>query len=246
MMHWIEQWLTGNREPDWQRLVSQYGGYVWTVAYNAIGDTSLADDCCQEAWRRIVGAFNRHRWQGENEFKGWLAQITRNVASTLKKQLNGRREVGWVSARDDADGTEPEASDAERPERAAERAEENAKLRQAMQQLPERERDVIHLEYFLGYSRAKTADELDLPVHVVRHTEWKALKRLRCVLALQSWPPDVDVRSRDVLRCRLVRETSIPATLNKLGLKRPEYDKLWDEGQAILQSLLDHLNHQPW
>ena len=246
-MHWIQTWLLGKSPPDWQRLVREYGGFVWTVVNNALRNRTLADDACGEAWRKILLGFDKLEWKGEAAFKGWLARITQNAVRDMANGEKRWQRFGSVSLESppgdggDNEPIEQAAGDAEAPEFVAERDESHASVRQAIELLPTRERDVITLRYFENLTKVETADRLGLPVHVVRHAEQNARKRLRVALALKLWPADVDVRCRDVVNCRLVKSRTVSQTLTEVVVSKPTYDRLFDEGKRVLTRLLDQI-----
>ncbi len=108
--------------------------------------------------------------------KAWLFQVAyREALQWRRRQASGTRatrEAFWQRPRPAP----------ERPDGAANRAEEVARVRNALQELPLRERQVVQLRIYQGMTFAQIAQELDAPLGTVLGRMRSALKRLRKVL----------------------------------------------------------------
>lgn len=157
-----------NGDPDAVREVYQrYGGPVFTVAFRALGDRSLAEEAVQQtflqAWRSST------RIDPELDPAPWLYAIARRVAVDLY-----RRE-----RRHDTEWGEPEV--AVLPH-TFEGAWEAWEVRTALAQLPPDEREILFATHFLGLSHQQTAERFDIPVGTVKSRSHRAHRHLAGLL----------------------------------------------------------------
>ncbi len=101
-------------------------------------DASLAEDLFQDIWQRVIAA--RTRWEPEATFTTWLFRIAHN-------RLNDH----WRSARHrpaapvDAEERVLAVTDGHSPESQLSRREQARQVQQAMDSLPDDQREVLHL-----------------------------------------------------------------------------------------------------
>jgi RNA polymerase sigma-70 factor (ECF subfamily) len=153
------------------RLVDRHLGRVHALAYRALGVRAEAEDVAQEAllraWRQLP------TWRpGEALFSTWLQRVTLNL---VNDRLRRRREQVDVVDLDPA-STEPG------PEQDATRIERAARVRAALQQLPERQRDALLLCHFEGLGNIEAAAALDVSVEALESLLGRARRRLRELL----------------------------------------------------------------
>jgi len=145
--------LTAFCEAEWPRLVGALSLYT--------GDADLAEELAQEAVARAC----RH-WRKVRRMDApgaWLHRVARNLAhSHFRRARAGQR----AQARAADPPTAPSGDDA-------------VVLRAVVASLPERERDVIVLRFYLGLSVRETALELDVPEGTVKTLTHRAIGRLR-------------------------------------------------------------------
>ena|GEM_PF-6217329 len=97
---------------------------------------------------------------------GWLVGISRNVVRTSLRSRARTRTVRHLH--------EPAADDA-----AVDRLADRLLVRQALDELPGHEREVIDLTLVEGHTQADAASLLELPVGTVKSRQRRALVRLR-------------------------------------------------------------------
>ena len=161
-------------------LVERYRERVWRLAYNYLRDREEARDAAQEAFVRAWQALPSFR--GQSAFYTWLFRIAMNVATDRARQRAARRrafgservpEEEW-----DRVMVDPQAS----PDDMAAKAEQRARIRQALDTLPEHHRAIIMLSDLQGLSYREIAEVLDIPMGTVMSRLHNARKRLRQVL----------------------------------------------------------------
>ncbi|MGE0669017.1 MAG: RNA polymerase sigma factor [Sphingomonadales bacterium] len=117
-------------------------------------DTAQADDVVQTAVERALRA--RHQWQRGTRLDSWLYRIVRNTWID-EVRASGRRAKVFAP---EADGLVV-GSD---PLPVLEARIEVGRARQAMQRLPDEQREAIALVLVEGMGYAEAADVLDIPL----------------------------------------------------------------------------------
>lgn len=113
---------------------------------------------------------------GRGAFRAWLYAIATNLRRDLLRSWTRRLERLWTtSAQDCAETADPRGS-------AEERMLREERLALALGELTERQRDVVLLTCWEGFSYAETAEILGLRPGTVGAHRDKALKRLRGLL----------------------------------------------------------------
>jgi RNA polymerase sigma-70 factor (ECF subfamily) len=151
-----------------RELYRLYAPRVYAVVKRLAGDDALAEDWAQEAWVRIFRALGSFR--GEARFTTWLHRIAVNSA------LHGKR---W---RDRRVIREAPLEDSIPVRIASEDALLRMKLEKAMQQLPERMRQVLVLHDIEGYTHEDIAEFLGVTAGTSKSQLFKARARMRELL----------------------------------------------------------------
>ncbi|GMV94700.1 MAG: hypothetical protein AMXMBFR82_44780 [Candidatus Hydrogenedentota bacterium] len=142
------------------RLVDAYQGAVYATAYSYVGRHGSAEDIAQEAFLQAYRSLRRLR--DPNRFGPWLREITcRTAANWLRKnaaRLRTETPIPYkptVSLEDSRQG----------PGARLERLEQYDRVRQAIDQLPDRYRPIVVLRYLqeLSYQEIGefTGDSVD-------------------------------------------------------------------------------------
>lgn len=165
----IAQAARGDRAA-WGVLVDRYLVPVSAYAWYMLGDRSEAEDVAQETFLRLMKKLPA--WQpGEAGLKTWLYRVAINLC--IDRQ---RRRV-----------PEPVAELPELPDPRAAEAEadfdRSRVVRAALDQLPERQRAVMTLVYYQGFTNAEAAGLLKLSVDAVESLLARARRALRASLA---------------------------------------------------------------
>ena len=149
-------------------MYDHYHRPVFTVAFRALGDRSLAEEAVQQtflqAWRASP------RFDPDRDPGPWLYAIARRVAVDLH-----RRE-----RRHESDRGEPEV--AVLPE-TFEGTWEAWEVRSALDRIPDDERRILLATHFLGLTHDETAERLGIPVGTVKSRSHRAHRRLAELLA---------------------------------------------------------------
>ena len=158
----------------------------YRLCLSLLGDADRARDATQETALRFLRQLAGFR--GDSQLQTWSLGIAINVVREMRR--SNRRELELPDAQDVGPGDEnpglrrggwsPAAPDA-----AAEAAEAARRLREALSDLPERQREAVVLRYFEDLSVEQTAAAMDCAAGTVKATVHQALRALRqrlCVL----------------------------------------------------------------
>ena len=162
-----------NGDPEAVRDVYRsYGRVVFAVAYKVLGDRGLAEEATQQAFLkawRAADSFDLGR-----ELGPWLASIARRAAIDVY-----RREA--VRATDPLDHVPPgDPALATEPEQAA--LYDAWEVRQAVEELPPDEQEVVRLQHFEGLTHAEISERLGVAVGTVKSRSFRAHRRLAILL----------------------------------------------------------------
>jgi len=162
----------GDREA-FGELVRRYQAAVRRVCRAVTGDDHDADDAAQDAFLSAldrIETYDRGRPIGP-----WLMRIASNAAIDLLRR-RAVRKAGPLDETLVAGGSSPAAD--------AARSELTARLRQAMAQLPERQRIAVTLFDLEGYAHADVARVLGVPEGTARSDVFHGRRRLRELLSV--------------------------------------------------------------
>ncbi len=158
-------------------LVRKYQDRLYNSIYRLVGNAEDAYDVVQDAFLNAyqsLGAF-----KGGSQFFTWLYRIAVNTAITLKRR---RKVVLRLHAPgpDGEPGMDPiDPSESNRPSYAAEMAEEEKRVHDALSLLTEEHRAVLVMKDLDGMKYEEIAEVLDVPVGTVRSRIHRARTELR-------------------------------------------------------------------
>jgi RNA polymerase sigma-70 factor (ECF subfamily) len=152
-------------------LVREHGNEVYTLARRLVGDPHLAADVAQETLIRAWKALPNFR--GDAAISTWLHRITVNTAWTQRKRA--RRHSG-LPLDDYVEVAAPMGAD--HPEMAGEVLELRGRLRQALDALPEAQRQVVVLKDVYDWSHAEIAEAMGISVSAAKVRLHRARARL--------------------------------------------------------------------
>jgi RNA polymerase sigma-70 factor (ECF subfamily) len=155
-------------------LVSRHKDRVFRLAVSILGPghEDAAEDLTQEVFLQVFRKLATFRQ--ECAFSTWLYRMTRNAAIDRRRRARFRHphvdEAVLQSVQ-----TEDELSD---PEQRATTSERRKQVRSHLERLPEPQRSVVYLHYWLGSPIAEIAGLLELKRETVKSHLHRARKRL--------------------------------------------------------------------
>jgi len=136
------------------------------------GTAADAEDATQDA---LVKAYQQiHRYDSGRPFRPWLLRIVGNEARN-RRRSEGRRMHYEMRAAAQRDAI----AEPLHPETAGDRADLDSKLLAAVNRLPDKERLIVGLRYFLELSEKETAVAAGIPRGTVKSRLARGLGRLR-------------------------------------------------------------------
>ena len=171
----------GNRDRDaLGTLYERYGRRVFALAVRILNDPVSSEEVTQDVfmsvWRR--GATYTSK---KGKFTTWIFSIAHNrTIDELRKRRRDRSRTN-----DDIDDHLNIESGDVSPADAAVAQSEYAKVRTAMETLPEEQKNVVELSYFKGLTQTEIADKTGQPLGTVKTRMRLALKKLRKALGAE-------------------------------------------------------------
>ena len=152
----VKGFMSGS-ESDFDELVRKYSVHMYNVAFGLLGSREDAEEVVQDGF---VKAYNNLKtFRGDSSFSTWLYRIVVNLARN-KYHWNRRRGAGqnisiseiksWEEEGQTKDLDVPDASSA--PDKAIESSEEDERIMNAINELPEVLKEVIVLRHIKDMS----------------------------------------------------------------------------------------------
>ena len=167
--------LTEVEERRFEEILRAHQERVFRVALSVLGagKRAEAEDVTQEVFLRLYRALPGFR--GESLLSTWLYRVAFHAAIDVRRQPRLRR--SHVSFEE---GTLPPAEPSWRP--AARDPLETARLEHEIERLPDVERSIVRLHYWMGYTVAEIGGLLALPQGTVKSHLHRARRRLARML----------------------------------------------------------------
>ena len=161
-------------------LVDRYLPSVYTFCLRYTGSEEDANDAAQEtflkAWRKLK------RFDTNKSLKTWLFAIAKNTATDLMRKRKSVPFSKFDTAEDNNVLTDTLADPEPLPDEIFERASLASDAREALAQLPDRDRAILSLRYDEEESFESIASILKMPANTVRSLHRRALIALRKLL----------------------------------------------------------------
>ena len=171
----VAQALKG-RLSSFKELVSRYRNQAFFFARAMVGNPDDAYDLSQEAFIRV----HRHlgKFDPEYSFKTWFFHILSNLC---KNHLRHRKVKNrYTTPLEAVEGTAVSKTD--RPDIAYQRNETQQRVWEAIEELPEKFKEIIILNHFEEMSYEQISRVLDIPHGSVMSRLYYARRKLREIL----------------------------------------------------------------
>ncbi|MFI6010713.1 RNA polymerase sigma factor [Streptomyces sp. NPDC051243] len=163
-------------------VYAEYGGLVRRVAVRVTRSPGGAEDVAQEVFAQLWSrpyAFDPHR----GTLRTWLSVLAhRRAVDWVRSEARHRKDAG---SDDSALQAIPDAGPG--PDETVVDRERSLLLHSALAELPQQQREVVHLAYFAGRTYRQAAVELGIPEGTAKTRLRTALRSLAETLAD---PPD--------------------------------------------------------
>jgi RNA polymerase sigma-70 factor (sigma-E family) len=172
-------------QAEFERFVAEAADGLLRTAYLVVRDLPVAEDLVQECLFRVA-----RRWPRVRTMEHPTAYARKILVNLMLDGAKGRRRNG--AELDIADGRAVEDAHDEAAARAFGAIDTTTELNDALGELAPRQRATLVLRYFEDLSEAQVAEAMGCSVGTVKSTTFRALERLRQVLALRSDDPIFD------------------------------------------------------
>jgi RNA polymerase sigma-70 factor (ECF subfamily) len=159
-------------------LYDAYAPRVRRFLRHQLGDDDLAEDLLQRTFVKMIEALPRYHARGL-PFGAWVFRIARNAVIDHRRTAHPALGLDAVAERPSEVGD---------PAALAERNQDRATLRAALDMLPSDQRDVLVWRFLAGLSPAETAVMMGRSNGAVRVLQHRALVALRAVLGRDVMP----------------------------------------------------------
>ena len=152
------------------QLYDHYVSGVFRFIYYRVSSQQLAEDLTSETFVRGLRAIQRFNWQGK-DFGAWLTTIARNLVADHFKSSRARLEIVTETI---PEGRATVAS----PEQEVLSLISNEMLFEAVNALPNEQRDCILMRFIQGLSIAQTAAALGRSEGAIKQLQLRAVRSL--------------------------------------------------------------------
>jgi RNA polymerase sigma-70 factor (ECF subfamily) len=163
-----------------QVLYGRYSKLVYTLALRMLKQSAEAEDLTQEVFLTFWKdeSMNSHKYDPEKaSLSTYLCVIVRSRAlNKIASHGSRQRSVDRLKTI-----TPPEFS-APTPLEQASLTEQSQQVQQALGQLPDKQRQILELNYYQGMSHGDIAQQLELPLGTIKSRARQGLVKLRQLL----------------------------------------------------------------
>ena len=158
---------------DLEDLIRKYGNDVLRTAYLYVRDIHTAEDVFQDVFLKVSQKLDTFR--GDSGIRTWLIRITINTCKDFLKSAWNSKVVPIAEETERTLGSEEDFEEIERQETGR-------CVKEAVQQLPVKYREVVICVYFQYMSVTETASLLGLAEGTVKSRLSRGRERLRKLL----------------------------------------------------------------
>ncbi|MFK8083843.1 MAG: sigma-70 family RNA polymerase sigma factor [Granulosicoccus sp.] len=169
-----------------KQLYARHEQSVYRFAYNGCGTDVQAQEVFQEIWLRVIKS--RNSFKSTQPFKAWLFSIARNLLidyyrrqsrNALDNRTGDGADLDSVSHDSLSDSQYAWARVPLTPEQVASATQQSATLRDALQCLPDAQREAIMLKHIAGFEISEIAQMQGQGVQAVKSRLRYAMVKLR-------------------------------------------------------------------
>ena len=153
-------------------LYERYQRSIYRYLYYRVGDPQTAEDLTSEVFLRMIEALSNYNNQNIS-FQAWLFQIARNLSIDHYRKKGAQRDV-------QLEDNLPEQND--EPLEVIDQELTSEKLRRALIDLPDNQRDVIVMRFISGMPIVEVAQVLHKSEDSIKGLQRRALLALREIL----------------------------------------------------------------
>ena len=162
-----------------EELYDRYSRPAYSLARRVTGDPSFAEEAVQEVFLAVWRQPERFQ-PARGGFASWLlASVHHKAVDAVRREEAVRRRALALQAVEGLDASDPPAG---RPEEAVEERLRGERVRAALRELPESQREALTLAYYGGYTQREIASLTSTPIGTVKTRMHRAMHNLRAAL----------------------------------------------------------------
>jgi RNA polymerase sigma factor (sigma-70 family) len=162
-----------------EALYDRYSRPAYSLARRVTGDPTFAEEAVQEVFLAVWRQPGRFQ-AGRGGFASWLlAAVHHKAVDAVRREEAVRRRAQALQAVEGLDPSDPPAG---RPEEAVEERLRGERVRRALKDLPESQREAMALAYYGGYTQREIATLTSTPIGTVKTRMHRAMHNLRVAL----------------------------------------------------------------
>jgi RNA polymerase sigma-70 factor (ECF subfamily) len=160
-----------------EELIRRHLPGLMRYLHRLVNNDLIAEELHQQAWSSVLEHLDRFdASSGGGGFKAWLYRIATNKANDHWRS-RGREKAAKTGLRLITEEAGPDAS------YRMEGSEEQAKLRRAIETLPENQKQVLLLRYYSNLKFVEIAEMLGCPLNTALGRMHKAMLRLKQIMS---------------------------------------------------------------
>ena len=174
----LKQILGEARAEALDELYGRYGRLVYSVALRIVGERQTAEEITLDVFVKVWEKADTYQPR-LGSVRVWVTGMTRNRAIDILRRQSVRldaQSLRW------ADLTSQPISKEPNPEATVDLNLRKQRIRRAIAQLPEEQRNVLALAYFQGYTQREIAELCKLPLGTVKSRSRASIQKLRQLL----------------------------------------------------------------
>jgi RNA polymerase sigma-70 factor (ECF subfamily) len=167
-----------------REIVERYQNQVMSTVYRFTGDYYQAEDLTQEVFIRVFKSAKRY--EPRAKFRTWLFRIVVNLCLNYRRDRARKRTQPLDAPVNGTDGEvvrDVRGPDSDIPEVVLEKMELKRMVREAIDDLPEKQRLVIILQRFEEMPYKEISEALDISLSAVESLLFRARQNLKKRLA---------------------------------------------------------------
>lgn len=156
-------------------LYNRYNRLVFSVAFNSVGHYDTAEEITQDVFVRVWEQASTYR-PDKAKVVTWLTSIARHRAIDVLRRQSTRPEQNSTSWDEVAQWAMPSVDG---PEESTDLLMRQERVRNAINHLPDEQKEALALAYFGGYTQRQIAERLDQPLGTIKTRIRLAMQKLR-------------------------------------------------------------------
>jgi len=157
-------------------LYREYVAQIYRYIYLRVGQSAQAEDLTQEVFLRVIKNIGNYRYRGR-PFVSWLFRIAHNLVIDYYRQMKKEGTVFFIDSISITVDDDPAVT--------VEQDMEMLEIKQAIDKLPPRQREVISLRFGSELSIAETARAIGKTEGTVKKLQYEGIIKLRKLM--EKW-----------------------------------------------------------